>query len=96
MHNYDQKEKKIVTSDIHVLMTGVDRLLEKGTTKEVKHLYQCFIKEITFNKKTKSDIQMTVYFDEGIVNELNKNHQEAISEGDMAVFVSQLPIKLTI
>lgn len=61
-----QKNKKgesIKVTDITVLLNGIEGLLKKGTTKEVKQIYQCFIKGITFNKETKADIQMTLYFD---------------------------------
>lgn len=77
-----------------ILLNAVDKLIEEGTTKEVKQIYQCFIKEITFNKETKSDIQMTLYFDEAIVNQLNKSYQEAISRGDVAIFVLKTPTKI--
>ena len=68
--------------------------MKKGTTKEVKQIYQCFIKEITFNKDTKADIQMTVYFNEAIVDQLNKSYQEAISRGDMVLFVLRKKVYL--
>ena len=71
-------------------------MLKKGTTKEVKQIYQCFIKEITFNKDTKADIQMTLYFDEAIVDQLNKSYQEAISRGDMAIFVLKDVIEIAL
>ena len=71
-------------------------MLKKGTTKEVKQIYQCFIKEITFNKDTKADIQMTLYFDEAIVDQLNKSYKEAISREDMAIFVLKDVIEITL
>jgi site-specific DNA recombinase len=83
----EQEGEAIKVTDITVLLNGVEGLLKKGTTREVKQIYQCFIKEITFNKDTKADIQMTLYFDEAIVDQLNKSYQEAISRGDVAIFV---------
>lgn len=90
----DQEGESIKVTDITVLLTAVEGLLKKGTTKEVKQIYQCFIKEITFNKDTKADIQMTVYFNEAIVDQLNKSYQEAISRGDMVLFVLRKKVYL--
>lgn len=90
----NQKEQPVKVDDITILLNAVDRLIQEGTTKEVKQIYQCLIKEITFNKETKADIQMTLYFDETIVNQLNKSYQGAISQGDMALFVLETPIKI--
>lgn len=92
----NKERESLKVTDITVLLNAIERLLKEGTTKEVKQIYQCFIKEITFNKDTKANIQMILYFEEAIVNQLNKSYQEAISRGDMAIFVSQLTIELTV
>lgn len=42
--------------------------MKEVTTKEVKQVYQCFIREIIFDKSKNDDTQMTLYFDEGIVS----------------------------
>lgn len=92
----DQENESIKVTDVTVLLNGIEGLLKKGTTKEVKQIYQCFIKEITFNKDTKTDIRMTLFFDETIVDQLNKSYQEAISRGDVVIFVYKDIIEITL
>lgn len=92
----EQGGEPIKVTDIAVLLNGIEKLLKEGTTKEIKQIYQCFIKEITFNRDKKADIQMTLYFDEAIVDQLNKSYQEAISRGDVAIFVSKNIIEMTL
>lgn len=51
----NKESESLKVTAITVLLNVIERLLKEGTTKEVKPIYQCFIKEITLNKD-KNDI----------------------------------------
>ena len=90
------KNQPIQVIDISRILEAIQQFINKSSKREIKQVYQSFIKEITFDKKTKDQFKLTLYFDDAIVNQLNTIYQEAISHRDMAIFVLNKSYTFTI
>lgn len=93
----NHKGERINEQDIYHLLSDIDSFLEKKEKKVVKELYRLFIQKITFDPLDKTDIKITMNFDEEIICQLNKVYQRVVSEKtDTALFVGSSPFELTI
>lgn len=91
------KDELIEAHDIQKIVTGIDQLLANQEKQVIKQLYRTFIKQITFDPVTKEHIQLTMYFDQPIIDELIKHYQETVSQTkDTVLFVLETPVELMI
>lgn len=91
------KDESIEAHDIQKIVTGIDQLLAKQEKRVIKQLYRTFIKQITFDPVTKEQIQLTMYFDQPIIDELNKRYQETVSQTkDTVLFELPMLVELTV
>lgn len=91
------KDESIEAHGIQKIVTGIDQLLDNQEKRVIKQLYRTFIKQITFDPVIKEHIQLALYFDQPIIDELNKQYQETVSQTkDTVLFVLSTPVELTV
>ena len=93
----DHQDVKVHVKDVKQLVKALDELLEGREKAKIKAIYRTFIKEITFEVHDKTQLQLTMYFDEGIISQLNEHYREVVSSKmDAAFFDYQGSLLLTI
>lgn len=93
----DHRDVKIHVKDVKQLVKALDELLEGREKAKIKTIYRTFIKEITFDVQDKRHLQLTMYFDKGIINQLNEHYREVVSNKmDAALFDYPGSLLLTI
>lgn len=91
------KDTKIKLQDVQQIVKSIDVLLEKREKKEIKAIYRSFIEKITFDPMEKEHLQMTMKFNDEIINQLNEYYQTAVSDKkDTAVFMLSSPFELVV
>lgn len=84
----NNKDKKFQPKDIHILVSGIDRMLENQPKSVIKNIYRSFIKSVTFDPTNKENITITMNFSEGIVKQINELYKKTVSFNEDAVFLS--------
>lgn len=72
----NNQDNHVAKSDVKRLIQSLNCLLGDRNKKELKAVYRSFIKEITFEPTEKAHLNMMLYFDEGINQQLNDIYQE--------------------
>lgn len=91
------KDVRIELQDVKQIVKSIDDLLAKREKKEIKAIYRSFIEKITFDPMNKEHLQITMKFNDEIINQLNEYYQLAVSDKkDTALFVLSSPFKLVV
>lgn len=70
--------KKIEVGNVTDIVIGIDKLVSNQEKQQIKQLYRTFIQKITFTPDTKDHLQLTMYFDQSIIDQLNKHYREEL------------------
>ncbi|MBC1939179.1 hypothetical protein HCB16_07725 [Listeria welshimeri] len=79
------KVKKIEVGNVTDILNGIDKLVSNQEKQQIKQLYRTFIQKITFTPDTKEHLQLTMYFDQSIIDQLNKHYRETVSHSEDTV-----------
>ncbi|MGG5342099.1 recombinase family protein [Enterococcus sp. AZ192] len=89
--------KKIEVGNVTDIVIGIDKLVSNQEKQQIKQLYRTFIQKITFTPDTKDHLQLTMYFDQSIIDQLNKHYRETVSHSeDTVLFVLTTPFRFTV
>lgn len=89
--------KKIEVDNVTDIVIGIDKLVSNQEKQQIKQLYRTFIQKITFTPDTKDHLQLTMYFDQSIIDQLNKHYRETVSHPeDTVLFVLTTPFRFTV
>ncbi|WP_427813291.1 recombinase family protein [Enterococcus sp. 22-H-5-01] len=83
----NNKDKKLQPKDIHILVSGIDRMLENQPKPVIKNIYRSFVKSVTFDPTNKENITITMNFSEEIVEQINELYKKTASFSEDAVFL---------
>ncbi|EAC8051844.1 hypothetical protein KCU02_002551 [Listeria monocytogenes] len=77
--------KKIEVDNVTDIVIGIDKLVSNQEKQQIKQLYRTFIQKINFTPDTKDRLQLTMYFDQSIIDQLNKHYRETVSHSEDTV-----------
>ncbi|MCH3084313.1 hypothetical protein K3X07_14900, partial [Listeria monocytogenes] len=74
--------KKIEVDTVTDIVIDIDKLVSNQEKQQITQLYRTFIQKINFTPDTKDRLQLPMYFDHSIIDQLNKNYRETVSHSE--------------